>query len=53
VKTIREVLAQDSRTDGILVQKTAGVLQQMLSAEAGLGGYQDVFFVYAVFALSR
>jgi hypothetical protein len=25
----------------------------MLSAEAGLGGYQDVFFVYAVFALSR
>jgi hypothetical protein len=52
-ETIREVLAQDSSRDGILVQKTAGVLQQMLSAEAGLAGYQDVFFVYVVFALLR
>ena len=46
-------LAQDCSRDGILVQKTAGVLQQMLSAEAGLAGYQDVFIVDVVFALLR
>jgi DHA2 family multidrug resistance protein len=51
VETIRGVLAQDGNTDGILAQKTSGVLQQMLAAEAGLAAYQDVFFVYAVFAL--
>ena len=51
METIRGVLAQDGNTDGILAQKTSGVLQQMLAAEAGLAAYQDVFFVYAVFAL--
>jgi len=37
--------------DGILAQKTAGVLRQLLSAEAGLAAYQDLFFIFAVLTL--
>ncbi|MBI3325914.1 MAG: MFS transporter [Nitrospinae bacterium] len=51
VETIRGVLAQDGHMDGILAQKTAGVLRQLLSAEAGLAAYQDLFFIFALLTL--
>ncbi|MGH8056299.1 MAG: DHA2 family efflux MFS transporter permease subunit [Candidatus Entotheonellia bacterium] len=51
VETIRGVFARDGNMDGILAQKTAGVLRQMLSAEAGLAAYQDLFFIFAVLTL--
>ena len=50
-ETIRSMLAQDGNTDGVLAQKTAGVLRQVLSAEAGLAAYQDLFFIFAVLTL--
>ena len=51
VETIRGVLVQDGNTDGLLAQKTAAVLRQMLSAEAGLAAYQDLFFMFAALML--
>ncbi|MBI3328295.1 MAG: DHA2 family efflux MFS transporter permease subunit [Nitrospinae bacterium] len=51
VETIRGVLAQDGNTDGILAQKTAGVLRGILSAEAGLAAYQDLFSIFATLTL--
>jgi DHA2 family multidrug resistance protein len=50
-ETIRGVLAQDGNMDGILAQKTSAVLGQMLSAEAGLAAYQDLFFLFAALTL--
>jgi DHA2 family multidrug resistance protein len=51
VETIRGVLAQDGNMDGILAQKTTAVLRQMLSAEAGLAAYQNLFFIFAILTL--
>jgi EmrB/QacA subfamily drug resistance transporter len=48
---IREVLIQDGDRDGVLAQKTAGVLRQKLSEEAALAGYHDLFFMFAALAL--
>jgi EmrB/QacA subfamily drug resistance transporter len=50
-QTIREVLIHDGNVDGVLAQKTAGVLRQKLTEEAALAGYQDVFFIFAALAL--
>jgi EmrB/QacA subfamily drug resistance transporter len=49
--TIREVLIHDGNRDGVLAQKTAGILRQRLSEEAALAGYHDLFFMFAVLTL--
>ena len=49
--TIREVLIRDGNRDGVLAQKTAGILRQKLSEEAALAGYHDLFFMFAVLTL--
>jgi EmrB/QacA subfamily drug resistance transporter len=49
--TIRGVLAQDGNFDGMLAQKTAGVLRQQLAEAAALAGYHDLFFMFAALAL--
>jgi hypothetical protein len=51
VENIRGVLTEDGNRDGTLVQKTSGVLRQMLAAEAGLAAYQDLFFMFAALTL--
>ena len=51
VESIRGVLTQDGNRDGTLVQKTSGVLRQVLAAEAGLAAYQDLFFIFAALTL--
>jgi hypothetical protein len=51
VESIRGVLTEDGNRDGTLVQKTSGVLRQMLAAEAGLAAYQDLFFIFAALTL--
>jgi MFS transporter, DHA2 family, multidrug resistance protein len=48
---IREVLIHDGNRDGVLAQKTTGILRQKLSEEAALAGYQDLFFMFAVLTL--
>jgi MFS transporter, DHA2 family, multidrug resistance protein len=48
---IREVLIHDGNRDGVLAQKTAGVLRQQLSDAAALAGYHDLFFMFAVLTL--
>jgi EmrB/QacA subfamily drug resistance transporter len=50
-ETIRGVLIQDGNSDGMLAQKTAGVLRQILSEEAALAGYHDLFFMFAALTL--
>jgi EmrB/QacA subfamily drug resistance transporter len=49
--TIREVLIHDGDRDGMLAQKTAGILRQKLSEEAALAGYHDLFFMFAALTL--
>jgi hypothetical protein len=49
--TIWEVLIHDGNRDGVLAQKTAGILRQRLSEEAALAGYHDLFFMFAVLTL--
>jgi DHA2 family multidrug resistance protein len=49
--SIRSVLVQDGDRDGVLAQKTAAVLRQLLAEEASLAGYHDVFFMFAALAL--
>jgi DHA2 family multidrug resistance protein len=49
--TIREVLIHDGDRDGVLAQKTAGVLRQQLSDAAALAGYHDLFFMFAALTL--
>jgi len=51
VESIRGVLTEDGNRDGTLVQKTSGVLRQLLAAEAGLAAYQDLFFIFAALTL--
>jgi len=48
---VRGVLILDGERDGGLVQKTAGILRQKLSEEAGLAGYHDLFFMFAALTL--
>jgi EmrB/QacA subfamily drug resistance transporter len=48
---IREVLIHDGNRDGVLAQKTAGVLRQQLSDAAALAGYHDLFFMFAALTL--
>jgi hypothetical protein len=48
---IREVLIHDGNSDGVLAQKTSGILRQKLSEEAALAGYHDLFFMFAVLTL--
>jgi EmrB/QacA subfamily drug resistance transporter len=48
---IREVLIHDGNRDGVLAQKTTGILRQKLSEEAALAGYHDLFFMFAVLTL--
>ena len=49
--TIREVLTQDGQVNEGLAQMTTAVLQQKLSEEATLAGYQDLFFMFAALTL--
>jgi DHA2 family multidrug resistance protein len=48
---VRGVLLQDGEHGSGLVQKTAGILRQKLSEEAGLAGYHDLFFMFAALTL--
>jgi DHA2 family multidrug resistance protein len=50
-ETIREVLQQDGQINEGLAQMTTAVLHQKLTEEAALAGYQDLFFLFAVFSL--
>ena len=50
-ETIREVLQQDGQINEGLAQMTTAVLHQKLTEEAALAGYQDLFFIFAVFSL--
>ena len=50
-ETIREVLQQDGQINEGLAQMTTAVLHQKLTEEAALAGYQDLFFMFAVFSL--
>ena len=50
-ETIREVLQQDGQINEGLAQMTTAVLHQKLTEEAALTGYQDLFFIFAVFSL--
>jgi MFS transporter, DHA2 family, multidrug resistance protein len=48
---VRGMLMQDGERDGGLAEKTAGILRQKLSEEAGLAGYHDLFFMFAALTL--
>ena len=48
---IRGRLMQDGESGAMLAQKTAGILRQMLSDEAALAGYHDLFFMFAALTL--
>jgi DHA2 family multidrug resistance protein len=48
---IRGMLILDGERDGGLAQKTAGILRQMLTEEAALAGYHDLFFMFAALTL--
>jgi DHA2 family multidrug resistance protein len=48
---IRGMLMRDGESGGMLAQKTAGILRQMLSEEAALAGYHDLFFMFAALTL--
>jgi EmrB/QacA subfamily drug resistance transporter len=50
-ETIREVLQQDGQINEGLAQMTTAVLHQKLTEGAALAGYQDLFFIFAVFSL--
>jgi EmrB/QacA subfamily drug resistance transporter len=49
--TIRGMLILDGEHDAALAQKTAGILRQMLTEEAALAGYHDLFFMFAALTL--
>jgi len=48
---VRGVLLWDGNMGGALAQKTMGVLREMLSAEAAMTAYQELFFMFAVLTL--
>jgi EmrB/QacA subfamily drug resistance transporter len=48
---VRGMLMQDGEHGGGLAQKTAGILRQKLSEEAGMAGYHDLFYMFAALTL--
>jgi hypothetical protein len=50
-ETIREVLQEDGQRSAGLAEMTTAVLRQKLTEEAGLAGYQDLFFIFAALTL--
>jgi MFS family permease len=51
LETVRGVLLWDGNMGGALAQKSMGVLREMLSAEAAMTAYQELFFMFAVLTL--